>query len=70
MPEASRGPRHAHVSTSYVCVPPCARLPVLVRRRPKTSPNEWTWLAGTKSVSNANGQPGVYGTDIGAKFVT
>ncbi len=26
-----------------------------------TAPNEWTWMGGSSTVRNNNGQPGVYG---------
>lgn len=28
----------------------------------ETAPNEWTWLAGSQIVTNANGMPGTYGS--------
>jgi N-acetylneuraminic acid mutarotase len=45
----------------FLCISAFVGL-TLSARAQTTAPNEWTWIAGSNSVSNVNGQPGVYGT--------
>ena len=44
----------------FVCVSAFAGLAVAARAQ-TTAPNEWTWVGGSNTVVNPNGQPGVYG---------
>lgn len=40
--------------SAFICTAPPASAQT-------TAPNQWTWLGGSQTVTNANGQPGVYG---------
>jgi len=45
----------------FVCISAFAGLAVSALAQ-TTAPNEWTWMGGSNTVVNPNGQPGVYGT--------
>ena len=45
----------------FVCLIAFAAIPLSAVAQ-TTAPNEWTWIGGSNTVVNVNGQPGVYGT--------